>query len=65
MTHKEFSQRGGQASVKKRFDGKTKEQISEEMRLVRYNKRYSPESQKILAEMGKAALESFRTAKHD
>jgi len=32
---KELGRRGGKASVKKRFAGKTKEEISEEMRKVR------------------------------
>jgi len=55
MTIQEMAQLGGKASVKKRFKGKTKKQISELMRKVRLSK----EEKKEVKEMAGLMVENL------
>lgn len=58
MDIKEFAKMGGEASWKARFGGKTKEEVSEMMRKLRYSKE-GEESHKKFKE---AMLEETRNA---
>lgn len=59
MTLREMAQKGGKASAEKRFEGKTKEEISEQMRKVRYSKKQL----ETIKKMGENALEGFKRIK--
>lgn len=47
LTHKEFSQRGGRASVKKRLGDKTPQEVSEIMRKVRNRQKLGEDQDQV------------------
>jgi hypothetical protein len=49
----EMGKKGGQKSVESRFKGKSKEEIAEEMRKVRYRQNYTVEQESKINEMCK------------
>ena len=62
---KQLGSAGGKKSVQSRFKGKTKDEISESMRMVRFKKRYTPEMIVLMDQMGKESLRALQTAKLD
>lgn len=50
---------GGKKSAQSRLGGKTNEEISEAMRLLRFNKRYTKKEQKELNEMAEDAVQAL------
>ena len=51
MTASEMGKKGGKRSAESRFEGKTKEEISEIMRKVRYSKQEREEIKKMGKEL--------------